>query len=84
MREIMGREGHESVLCVSHAGASIHFFMDCSDHENVIVDAMSNCMIYGYDYDGETFTATDFWIPDLSALEAPGLPPQVRRFPRIK
>ena len=84
MREIMGREGHESVLCVSHAGASIHFFMDCTDHANVVVDAMSNCMIYAYDFDGKTFTATDFWIPDLSALEDPSMPPQVRRFPRIR
>lgn len=77
LTDIMERPGHESVLAVSHAGSSIHFFLNCSRREGVRVSAFSNCMIYVYEYVDGTFFARDFFIPDLEPLEKPGLPPQV-------
>lgn len=79
LTDIMERPSHTSVLAVSHAGSSIHFFMNCTEHEDVRVTAFSNCMLYVYTYENGTFHAKDFMIPDLSALEQPGMPPQVRR-----
>ena len=75
---IMERPGHARVLAVSHAGASIHFFLNCIDHSEVKVDKLSNCMLYVYEYADGTFVCKDFIIPDLEPLEAPGLPPQIR------
>lgn len=76
--EIMERPGHESVLAVSHAGSSIHFFMNCCVREGVKVEAFCNCMIYVYEYKDGTFYARDFLIPDLEPLEQPGMPKQIK------
>lgn len=78
LTHIMERPGHDCVLAVSHAGSSIHFFMNCSDHSNVRIDTFCNCMIYEYEYENGTFVAKDFLIPDLAPLEQPGMPPQLR------
>ena len=83
MHEIMGRDGHESVFVVSHAGASVHFYLDCTDHSRTKVDRMCNCMIYEYEYVDHEFIATDFMIPDLEPLEEPGMPPQIRHMPEL-
>lgn len=78
LTDIMGRPGHESVLAVSHAGACMHFFLDCARRGDVVFDTFSNCMLFVYTYEDGTFTATDFMIPDLEPLEQPGMPKQVR------
>lgn len=80
LTEIMRRPEHERVLVVSHAGSSLHFFFDCSQHDGVQVEAFCNCMLYVYEFDGDVFTAKEFIIPDLSPLEEPGMPSQVKRF----
>ena len=80
LTEVMERPGHEHVLAVSHAGSSLHFFMDCSTHDGVHVTVLCNCMVYKYEYDAGTFTAMEFLIPDLEPLERPDLPAQIRHF----
>lgn len=79
LTNIMERPGHERVLVVSHAGSSIHFFLNGSQHGDVRITAFSNCMIYVYEYEGGIFHAKEFLIPDLEPLEQPGMPPQIRR-----
>ena len=69
LTQIMERSDHQSVLAVSHAGASIHFFMDCSDHEGVQIGTFCNCMLFAYDYEDGRFTATDFITPDFSQID---------------
>ncbi len=79
LTELMERPGHESVLAVSHAGSSIHFFLDYAQHDGVRVNRFCNCMIYVYEYQNGKFRATDFLIPDLEPLEQPGMPTQIRK-----
>ena len=79
LTELMERPGHDCVLAVSHAGSSIHFFMNCSHHENVRPKVFSNCMLFVYEYDGGEFFARDFLVPDLAHLEQEGMPAQTRR-----
>jgi len=80
LTEVMERPGHDCVLAVSHAGSSLHFFLNGSEHDGVTVDVFCNCMMYKYEYENGTFAAKEFLVPDLSALEDPSLPPQVKRF----
>lgn len=78
LTSIMERPGHESVLVVSHAGALIHFFLDYAEHDKMRITQFSNCMIYVFEHEEGVFHAKDILIPDLSHLEQPGMPPQIK------
>ena len=82
LTELMERPDHESVLAVSHAGACLHFFMNCSRHEGVTPTAFSNCMLFVYEYLGGEFVARDFLMPDLAHLEREDMPNQLRPAPQ--
>lgn len=76
--EIMERPDHQSVLVCSHGGIAINFYEKWKDFARVPVTIFSNCLTYVYEYDAGTFVCTDMFVADLSSLERPGLPKQVR------
>ena len=74
----MERPDHQSVLVCSHGGIAINFYEKWKDFARVPVTIFSNCLTYVYEYDAGTFVCTDMFVADLSSLERPGLPKQVR------
>lgn len=81
LSEIMARPGHERVLAVTSGAISRLFFMA---HEATAEDRprlYGNCISYVYEWDDGVFTCKEVIMPDLSALEAPGLPAQVIEAP---
>lgn len=76
---IMERRGHESVLVCSHGGIAISFYIAWKDHAQVPPTVFSNCMTYVYQYEAGIFTCVDMFVADLSSLEQPGMPTQVKR-----
>lgn len=70
----------ESILCVSHGGISIQFFQNWARYAKTTQMVFSNCLTYVYEYDQGIFTCTDLFVADLSSLEQPGMPQQVKVF----
>ena len=68
----------ESILCCSHGGIAIQFFNNWLKHSEVHKLMFSNCLTYVYEYDRGIFTCKDVFVADLSSLEQPGMPQQVR------
>ena len=79
LEEILARPGHESVICCSHGGIAISFYMRWKEHAKVPPTLFSNCMTYVYRYENGIFSCVDMFVADLSPLEAPGMPVQVKR-----
>lgn len=79
--EIMERPGHQSVLVCSHGGIAISFYQKWKEHALVPVTLFSNCLTYVYDYEDGVFACVDMFVADLSSLERPGMPQQVRTIP---
>ena len=69
----------ERVLCCSHGGITINFYQRWAKHSQVRELIFSNCLTYVYEYEDGIFTCVDAFVADLSSLEAPGLPQQVKR-----
>lgn len=79
LSEILDRPDHQSVLVVSSGGACRTFYVA---HQETAEDRpryFCNCMAYRYEYEDGVFTCKECIVPDLSPLEAPGLPPQMRK-----
>lgn len=79
---IMERPDHHSVLVVSSGGASRAFFVSNLPTAEARPVYFCNCMSYLYEYDNGVFICKECIVPDLSSLEAPGLPPQLRKLNR--
>lgn len=79
LTDIMAKEDHQSVLVVSSGGAMRIFFVANQDAARERPHYFCNCMAYRYEYEDGVFTCAEVIIPDLSGLEAPGLPAQVRK-----
>jgi len=78
-------QGHKSVLAVSHGGVNIMMFNAAVPVREPGTVPFGNCICYHYEYDTEragqglaAFTWIETLVPDLSALDEPGLPPQVQ------
>lgn len=71
----------KSILCVSHGGIAINFYMRWKDRSKVKKLVFANCLTYVYEYDEGAFTCTDLFVPDFSALEQKGMPQQVKVVP---
>lgn len=78
LKEIAERHPGESVLCCSHGGIAINFYQRWLEHSQVKTLMFANCLTYVYEYEDGIFSCTDIFVPDLSSLEKPGEPPQVR------
>ena len=74
------RHEGESLLCCSHGGIAIQFFNRWKERAKVSRLLFANCLTYVYEVDDAQFSCTDLFVPDLSSLERPGMPPQVRSF----
>lgn len=57
--EIMEKENHNTVLAVSHGGASVHFLSNWQDPKEVVKDGLSNCIIFKYEYCNRSFKLID-------------------------
>ena len=79
LTEIMERPGHDSVLVCSHGGIAISFYFAWKAHAKTPPTVFSNCMTYVYTYDAGIFSCREMFVPDLSSLERPGMPTQVKR-----
>ncbi len=77
--DIAKRHPGEHVLCCSHGGIAINFYQRWIEHSQLRGLIFSNCLTYVYEYEDGVFTCTDAFVADLSSLEAPGLPQQVKR-----
>lgn len=53
--EIMEKDGHESVLAVSHAGACFHFLRAWQDPSDELKKGFPNCCIFKYEYEDGIF-----------------------------
>lgn len=56
--DIMEKDGHDSVLAVSHAGACYHFLRNWHDEEfvaNELKKGFPNCAIFKYEYKNKLF-----------------------------
>ena len=79
---IMGRDGCQSVLVVSHAGAMLSFYRRWLAHSEVDFQTFCNCQTFHYHVEGERFACVEIIDPDLSALESPDMPAQTRHLRR--
>ena len=79
LKAIMEPDDHQSVLVVSSGGAMRIFFVANQETARERPTLFCNCMAYRYEYEDGIFTCAEVIIPDLSGLEAPGLPPQMRK-----
>ncbi len=70
----------ESILCVSHGGIATQFYQRWSAYSKLDTFIFANCLTYVYEYADGIFTCKDLFVADLSSLEKPGLPTQVRVF----
>ena len=53
----MEKEGHESVLAVTHAGSCLRFLEHCYKEAHTLPrEAFSNCAIFKYEYENGVFT----------------------------
>lgn len=52
--EVMNREGNNTVLAVSHAGACSNFLSAWQDPSTVLKGRVPNCAVFRYDFDTET------------------------------
>ena len=77
--QIMERPDTHSVLVCSHGGIAISFYMRWKDHALVPPTVFSNCMTYVYRYEDGIFSCQEMFVADLSSLEQPGMPVQVKR-----
>lgn len=70
--EIMEQDNHETVLAVSHSGASFHFMRNWVDEEGIkqVFDegGFPNCCIAVYTYENEEFEFVEMIRPDLATL----------------
>lgn len=78
---IMARPGHQSVLAVTSGGISRLFFVANQATAQDRPRLYCNCIAYVYEWDDGVFTCKEVVVPDLSSLERPGLPRQVRVAP---
>jgi probable phosphoglycerate mutase len=74
--------GHDTTLVVSHGGVNAMLFHATVEHPAPGTVAFGNCICYHYEYDDGRegmgcFRWVETLVPDLSSLDAPGLPPQV-------
>lgn len=79
LTDIMERPDHKCVLVVTSGGAARVFYVA---HQETATDKprfFCNCMAYRYEYEDGVFSCREAIIPDLSSLEQPGLPPQLRK-----
>lgn len=69
LTRIMESPGHQSVLAVAH-GACIRCFASSWDAHNLVrVDTVAkNCSVYTFSYEDGTFSLTELYQPDDSAL----------------
>ena len=85
LSDLLERPQHEQILVCSHGGIAINFYMKWKDYALVEPTLFSNCMIYVYDYEPRevphtgTFSCIEMFVADLSSLERPDMPTQVRR-----
>jgi len=70
----------EHIVCCSHGGIAIQFYMRWKDHAKAPLTLFSNCLTYVYEYEDGIFTCTDLFVADFSSLEQPNLPAQVVTF----
>ena len=68
----------ERILCVSHGGIATQFFTKWASYSKLDKLIFSNCLTYVYEYEDGIFACRDSFVADLSSLEKPGLPTQVR------
>ena len=79
LTEIMERPDHQSVLAVGSGGALRTFYVANQERAKARPTHFCNCMAYRYEFENGLFTCVEFILPDLSSLEIPGLPPQMRK-----
>lgn len=57
--EIMEKEGNNTVLAVSHAGACVNFLSHWQDPSEVMKKGLTNCIIFKYEYENGKFDLVD-------------------------
>ncbi len=67
---IMRKDGHQSVLAVSHGGACAQFMLAWLHTSRISqVRGIGNCAIFIYEFEDDTFTLTEYVKHDFSQLE---------------
>lgn len=65
LTKIMEEDDHQSVLAISHAGASTTFLSHWHDPKTILKDGFPNCSILVFDYEDKRFECVDLIKPDL-------------------
>ena len=68
----------QNVLVVSHGGVGVMLFHAMVPDPEPGSVPFGNCICYHYTYDDGTFAWQETIVPDFSALDEDGMPPQVR------
>ena len=71
-------EDGERVLATTHGGTCIMLFHDLVRNPAKDSVPFGNCICYHYEYEDGRLTWVETIVPDFSALDAEGMPPQVR------
>lgn len=66
--EIMEKEGHSTVLAVSHAGACMNFLSHWADPEPIRALGIPNCTVFKYEYEDKTFRLVEVIRPSLEGF----------------
>lgn len=80
LEDLAKRHDGESILCVSHGGIAMQLYQNWASHSKVDRFIFSNCLTYQYEYEDGIFSCVDLFVADLSSLEKPGMPTQVKVF----
>lgn len=69
LKEIMGKEDHETVLAVSHGASCAQFYLEWQEYAKVIKkDRFHNCCILKYGYEDGIFTLVEINNHDFSKM----------------
>ena len=78
MNAIVADPDVERALVVSSGGALMHFYFSHRETATAKPVGHANCMTFVYEWEDGVFRCVEMFIPDLSSLEKPGMPPQIR------
>ena len=70
LTEIMEKEGHESVLAVSHGAACAQFYRAWEKYAKVLkTERFYNCCILKFEYENGVFTLVEIHNHDFTSLD---------------
>ncbi len=70
LTDVMGREGHQSVLAVGHGASALMFFEAQAPRNRTRITRWENCMTYVFDFEDGLFSCREIVYPDFGGIQA--------------